>query len=324
MKKSIPIYLLFFLLIIQTSLTAQKGEIWGNIYSGSEDSSLVRNVEVQLLVYLGHNLVDDSSYVKKTNSRGKYRLTNLPVDSSLIYYPRVTFNDIVYYGNGVRISLHQLKQQSDLVVFDNTSDKKDIFVPMEHLFLSHENNVLTLKEIFLINNRGKKTYMGQKTEDENVHYVLEFPLPAGYENLKILTPDAKNSSTVKNGTLYDTALFSPGSKQYSYQFQIPYKGNEYQYTRQIIYPTGGVNVFIENPQLTIQGPGVKPMGDFNIKGKTYQHYSLKHLMPGMQLELTLTNLPGKTIGFNFDIKWIVLLVVVGFLIVGFGYTFLKK
>ena len=324
MKRSILIYLSFFLLIVQTSLTAQNGEIWGNIYNGSKDSSLVKNAEVQFLVYQGHNLVDDSSYVKITNSKGKYRLTNLPVDSSLIYYPRLTYKSIVYYGNGVRVSLYQMKQQSDVVVYDNTSDKKDIFVPMEHLFLSHEKNIIKLKEIFLLNNRGNKTYMGQKTEDENVHYVLEFPLPAGYENLEILTPEARNSSTVKNGTLYDSALFSPGSKQYSYQLQIPYKGNEYQYTRQIIYPIGGVNVFIENPQLTVQGPGVQPMGDFNIKGKTYQHYSLKHLMPGMQLELTITNLPGKTLDFNFDIKWIVLIGVIIFLVAGFGYTFLKK
>jgi len=62
------------------------------------------------------------------------------------------------------------------------------------------------------------------------------------------------------------------------------------------------------------------MGDFNIKGKTYQHYSLQRMMPGMQLNLTLTNLPGKTV----DIKWIILIVVIVFLVVGFGYTFLKK
>ncbi len=320
MKKSKLIYLLFFLLIIQTSLIAQKGEIWGKIYNGSEDSSLVADKDVQLFVYRGHNLIDDSSCVKKTTSKGKYRLTTLPVDSSLIYYPRVNYHDIIYYGNGVRITKNQFRVQSDVVVYDTTSEKKNIFVPMEHLFLTQQDEKILVKEIFLFENRGKKTYMGQKATSENVHYVLEFPLPAGSENLEILSPEAQNSVAVENNTLYETDLLPPGTRQFSYQLQIPYTGNKWQYARPVIYPTGGVNIFVSDPNLTIKGPGVMPMGDFQIKGKTFQHLSVKHLMPGMQLDLTLINLPGKT----FDIKWIILIVVIVFLVVGFGYTVLKR
>ena len=320
MKKSKLIYLLFFLFIIQTSLIAQKGEIWGNIYNGSADSSLVADMDVQLLVYRGHALNDDSSYVKKTNTRGKYWLTNLPVDSSFIYYPSVNYHDIIYYGNGVRITNNQFRVQSDVVVYDTTSEKKNIFVPMEHLFLTQQGEKILVKEIFLFQNQGNKTYLGQKANSDNVHYVLEFPLPSGSENLEILSSEAQNSVTVENNTIYETDLLPPGSRQFSYQLQVPYSGNKWQYVRPVIYPTGGVNVFVSDPNLTIEGPGVMPMGDFQIKGKTFQYFSVKNLMPGMQLELTLINLPGKTI----DIKWIILFIVLGFLILGFGYTFLKR
>jgi hypothetical protein len=312
--------LLFFILLFAASVNAQSVEIRGEVFNGTEDSSLVKNIEISLLVYRGHQMVDDSSHVQKTNSKGVYRFRQLSEDSTLIYYPRVTFHDIVYYGNGVRVKNQQSKFQSNIVVYDTTSEKNNIFASMEHLFLSLENGRIVVKEIFLLNNRGKRTYMGVKAVTENKNYVLEFPLPSGFENLEILTAEAQNTSAIKNGVLFDTALFSPGTKQYSYQFQIPHKGKEWHYSRQIIFPTGGVNIFLSDPQLTIQGPGIKPMGDFNIKGKTYQHYSLQRLMPGMQLDLTVTNLPGKSV----DIKWIILIFVIVFLVAGFGYTFLKK
>ena len=320
MKRSMLLYLLFFVLITQSVLTAQTKEIWGYVYNVTNDSALIPNTEVQFLVYRGHSLIDDSSYVKKTNSNGKYRLISLPDDSSLTYYPRVNFIDITYYGAAVRFTKKQSKFQGDVVVYDTTADKRNIFTSMEHLFLSHENGKILVKEIFLLQNRGKRTYMGNKRNRENVRLVLEFQLPVSYENLEILTPESQNYVYVENNTLYESNLFSPGTKQFSYQFQIPYSNTEWKYQRPIVYPIGGVNIFIEDPQLTVEGPGVKPMGDFNIKGKTYQYYSLQHLMPGMQLDLTLTKLPAKTI----DIKWIILIVAVVFLVVGFGYTFLKK
>jgi len=328
MINSKKMFLVLFTLLLSVSVNAQPVEIWGKIYDGTEDSSLVKNAEISLLVYRGHQLIDDSSYVKKTNSKGVYRFRQIPGDSTLIYYPRITYYDIVYYGNGVRTKKQQSKYQSNVVVYNTTSEKNNIFASMEHLFLTYENGRITVKEIFLLNNRGKKTYMGEKGENENINYVLEFPLPAGYENLKILTAEAQNTGTIKNGTLFDTALFSPGTKQYSYEFQIPIRGTEWSYSRQIIFPTGGVNVFLADPQLTLQGAGGKAMGDFNIKGKNYQHYALQNLMPGMQLNLTLANLPGKSMiklpGNAVDLKWIVLIFVIVSLVVGFGYTFLKK
>jgi hypothetical protein len=320
MLNSKKLFLLFYLFLFATLLSAKSVEIRGEVFNGTEDSSFVKNIEISLLVYRGHQTIDDSSHVQKTNSRGVYRFRKLPDDSTLTYYPRVTFHDIVYYGNGVRVKNKQSEFQSNIVVYDTTSEKGNIFASMEHLFLSQENGRIVAKEIFLLNNRGKRTYMGVRAVTENKNYVLEFPLPSGFENLEILTAEAQNTSTIKNGKLYDTALFSPGTKQYSYQFQIPHKGKEWHYSRQIIYPTGGINIFLADPQLTIQGPGIKPMGDFNIKGKTYLHYSLQRLVPGMQLDLTLTNLPGKSV----DIKWIILIFVIVFLVAGFGYTFLKK
>jgi len=173
------------MLLIATSLSAQSVEIWGKVFNGTEDSSLVKNIEVSLLAFRGHQLLDDSSYVQKTSSKGVYRFRKMPEDSTLIYYPRVTYHDIVYYGNGVRVKKQQSKVQSNVVVYDKTTEKNNIFASMEHLFLSLENGRIIVKEIFLLSNRGKRTYMGKKTADENINYVLEFPLPAGFENLEI-------------------------------------------------------------------------------------------------------------------------------------------
>jgi len=300
---------------------AQQTEIWGKVFNGTEDSSLVNNAEVELLIYRGHQLIDDSSFVSQTNADGVYRFSQLPLDSLLLFYPRTTFHEIVYYGTGVRATKKWHSFQNDIVVYDSTSNKNSIYVAMEHIFITQEKGVVTVKEVLLLTNRGKRTYLGVESATTNINYVLQFPLPDEAENLEILTPEMQNTAKIENGTLYDTALFSPGSKQISFQFQILYKGNEWQFNRAIIYPTGGVNLFLSDANLKIDGPNIKPMGDFNIKGKNYQHYSLQqYLMPGMPLAFTLKNLPRQTM----DIKWIVLTLVAVFLVVGFIYTFLKK
>ena len=317
------IKLFLFLLItvlLPAALLAKGGEIWGYVYNGTEDSTTIANTEVQFLVYQKHTLIDDSSYVLKTNSQGMYHLTNIPVDSTLIYYPRVDFHSIVYYGKGVIVTPQNNKQQSHVVVYDTTSDKKHIAVQMEHLFIIEENGKIIVREIYLILNTGKRTYLGKKIPDTNHHHVLEFPLPEGYENVELLTPDAQNSVVIENDFLIDMALFPPGSRQLSFQLQIPHKGKEWHYTRPLSYPTGSINIFLSQPELTLEGPGIVPMGDFSIRNTNYQRFAVQHLMPGMQLDITLKNLPRKSI----PIQLIVLGIVAVFLLVGFGYTLLKK
>lgn len=318
--KSFSKLILLILFVSQTSLLAQTGKLTGTIYNGSADSAAVKNTDVEILIYRGHNLLDDSSFVDKTNSRGQFQISGLPLDSTLMIYPRTTFSSIVYYGDGVQLTEAQKQAQSNVVVFDSTRSKRHIATQMAHLFLEVENEKIKLRDILMIANTGNKTYMGGKTLISSRSYVLEFPLPQNYENLEILTPGAQNSVFLEHNTLYHTDLMSPGTRQFSYQLDLPFSGKEWNFTRPVIYPTGGLNIFLSQPELTIEGPGIMPMGDFHIKGMKYQHYSVRNLMPGMSLELTLKNLPGKT----FPVQWIVLILVGIFVIVGFGYTFLKK
>ena len=309
-----------FVLLFHNPALAKTGEISGLVFNGTKDSSLVKNINVNLLVYKGHELINDSTYSQQTNSQGKYQFTSIQIDTNLIYYPRVTFHSIVYYGNGVRFEKEVTKLKANVVVYDTTSQKKDIYVQMEHLFLEEENGKISVREIFLFVNKGKRTFLGEKVNQANIHYVLKFPLPEGFENFQLITREAQNAITFKNNTLYETDLMSPGTRQFSYRYQIAHRGKEWNYQRPIIYPTGSVNIFLSNPELGLEGQGIMPMGDFVIRGKNYQHYSIQNLMPGMNLELTLKNLPDKTI----DIKWIILIVVALFLVIGFSYTLLKK
>ncbi len=311
----------FLISLFQMTAFANSGKIWGYIYNGSADSSVVANTDIEFLVYRGHDLIDDSSYVQKSNAAGKYQLPGVPIDSTLIYYPRVNFNSIVYYGRGVRLTENENEIRSDVVVYDTTSQKKDIVFQMEHLFLNVENGFVNVREIFLIANLGNKTYIGQSSEDNESQYVLEFILPKNHKNVELLTPDAQNLVIVGGNRLIDTNLFPPGSKQLSFRYQVPVSGNDWQYSRPILYPSGSVNIFLDDPNLTIEGPGIESMGEFSIRGSTYMRYTItSHLMPGMQLEFKLKNLPEQKI----SIEWITLIAVAAFLVVGFAYTFLNK
>jgi hypothetical protein len=313
--------LLFNLLVLCSPLWSQTGKIAGYVYNGSQDSLIIPNIDVNLLVYRGHNVVNDSSFTMKTNDRGKFTFTSLKIDSTLIYYPRAAFNSIVYYGRAARLTGELNSVASDVVVYDTTSRADKIVFQLEHLFIDAEPGNLYFREIFIANNMGNKTFIGSNFDQHNEHYVLQFPLPKGFEDVEILTPEARNWVRIEGQTLFHTELMSPGSRQFSYRFIVPFKKKQWLLSRPILYPLGAVNIFVSNPELVLEGSGVMAMGDFAIRGTNYQRYAVQHLMPGMELVLSVKNLPVKA--FVLSAQWIVLLAVIVLLIIGFGYT-LKK
>lgn len=318
---------IFFVALLLLSLLnfpslAQTGKISGYVYNGSADSTIISNMQVELLIYRGHNLIDDSSNVELTDAKGRFEFTNLKIDSTLLYYPRSTFSSIVYYGRAVRLTDKMSVMSSDVVVYDTTYSADQILFQLEHLFIDAEPGKIFFREIFIMNNMGNQTYIGKHFDQEDRHYVLEFPLPDGFEEVEILTPEAQSWVKIDGTSLYHTELMSPGSRQFSYRFVVPNKNKEWQFSRPILYPLGAVNIFVSNPELIIEGPGVAAMGDFSIRGTNYQRYSVAHVMPGMELALTIKNLPASS--FALSSQSVVLIAVIVLLILGFGYTFLRK
>ncbi len=313
---------ILLLSLVHSSPFAQTGMISGYVKNGSEDSISVPNAEVYLLVNRGHSLIDDSSYVQKTDAKGRFEFTKLETDSTLRYYPRSTFGSIVYYGHAVRLTDKISTMQSDVVVYDTTSSSEKIIMQLEHLFIDAEPGKLLFREIFIMTNTGTKTFIGKNFEQHEKHYVLQFPLPVGFKDVEILTPEAHEWVRIEGGTLYHTELMSPGSRQFSYRFTVPNTKKEWKFSRPVLYPSGALNIFISNPDLTIEGPGITAMGEFSIRGVNYQRFSAFHLMPGTELSFIIKNLPGKT--FSFSIQWLVLAGVIILLAVGFIYTLRKS
>ena len=252
---------------------------------------------------------------------GKFILANLKIDTTLIFYPRTSFHDIVYYGKGIRLSKSEPARETDIVVYDTTTDKSNIQIQMDHIFIEENENVVTVKEILMLQNYGTKTYTGTPVTEAGHFHVLEFPLPENFENVQILTPQAQESMTIEGNMLIDTGLFPPGMRQLSFQYDIPNPGKSWHFSRPIAFPTGSINIFLSQPDLTIEGPGIVPMGEFPIRNISYQRFAVKHLMPGMPLEITLKNLSGGS--KSIDLQWIVLGAVVIMFIFGIGYTMLK-
>ncbi len=304
--------------ILTSASTAQTGKISGFVYNGSADSTAVPGAEVNLLVNRGHTILDDSTYIQKADAKGRFEFHGLKIDSTLLYYPRSKFVDIVYYGRAVRLTGDAPIAQSDVIVFDTTSSAERIVIQMEHLFIDAEPGKLSFRESFVMTNVGNKTFIGEHFDQPDQHFVLQFPLPDGFENVEILTPEAQNMVRIVGRNLYHNELMSPGSRQFSFRFIVPTKNSEWHFSRPIVYPSGAINIFVANPELTLQGAGLSNQGEFSIRGATYQRYSAFHLMPGMELSFKIMNIPVKH--STFSVQWLVLIAVIVLLVLGFIYT----
>ena len=308
--------IIFFYL--SSPLLSQANDLSGRVYNGSNDSTVVSNIKVTLLQYRNNNLADDSTYTKYTNSKGVYKFSRLPMDSSLDYYPMVSYKSIVYYGPAIDISKKSQGFTSDVVVYDTTSQVENVRIQLEHLFIEKVGERLQLREILIFINSGNQTFLGKNINDPDNHYVLKFPLPENFVDFKLLTTEAQNSVFLKDRTFYNTDLLSPGSKQLSFRLSVPFKG-KWQLSRLLEYSVNSINIFVANTDLTLDGPGVKAMGGFALRGRSYQRYSIHSLDKGMNL---LINIKDNS-GTSFPVQWIILIIIVLFFIIGFGYTFKK-
>src|SRR3989337_38441 len=202
-----------YLLTVKTSpLSKEGGVIKGKVLNNSTEKP-AEEIEVTLTVYLGDKATGEKKL--KTNTEGMIGLKNLSWDRSysiLLSYEGGEYvtDKLVFYPDEDTKSL-------DLPIYEPTDIDKDITVDISHVIVQTSDNSLSVAELTVFNNEGKRTYIGAKEIKDGMRETLRFSLPPGASNIELINGLNSESVVPTNNGFVDTSSVLPGIKTVDYQ-----------------------------------------------------------------------------------------------------------
>lgn len=278
-KYIIPI-LLFF---VQIGFS-QNRMVTGTLMNGSQDSTALANHQVELLKIAAGQQAPTPVTTTNTDSHGRFRFTITDLDTTSSYAVRATFSNLVYYSNSARLTPENNSAALNLYVYEPTQSVEGITSSMHHLFMDDNGKTVLVRETHVLNNGRPFTVFGALNEQGVGEASLRFTLPLGATNFQ----NGGTQSLIRSGDyVYDRSPFTPGTKQVSYLYELPWRKNSAITTIQLPYDSRTFDIYLSNPNLQISSPQLVDYGPFTIRGVQYRRLGTSNVKAGTRIDIQL-------------------------------------
>ena len=307
-------------LMVPFSLQAEEAVSMGLIQGKVTNKTLDNKDETGLEVILYLHTGNAGQELARTNSGadGSFSFPDQDMAGKRPYYISTNYKGIEYFSRvgafGDSMTAHGNKGLVlDLNVAE-TTDKDDNITVSSHRMLmamDQDKGILLIKELMVVQNRGKHTYVGNREAAPGKKETLHISLPEGVDGFQNLQ-GVRNSDIVPTGNgAVDTVPIKPGIKRIQFSYSVDTKGKDFKFlkvlnleTKQfgILFPEAGVQMVSD--QLTLQGP-------MESKGQKFYTLSGRDLPAGFQITVDLNGAKKGSM-----VKWGV--VLLGVIILGAG------
>jgi hypothetical protein len=309
-----------------------KGTVAGRLVNGSRSMEGLANHLVTLKIFHRGREGKNTDLQTVTDSTGHFLFDGLEINEEVSYYPLVVYKGVEYQGNLVQLHPDAPAGESNITVYDTTTSDSAVTIRMHHVLAEPGDEVLRVREIRLLVNRGERTIIGAGSDAADKTGVLKFELPAEATNVQF-AGDLMACCMVRQGNwAFDTMEFPPGTRQAVISYNLPYRGSSVQMALQSVYPTSELDVYLVEPmqlaRFSVLGEsaekGTEPQDrsvapePFQIRDRTYARYVLGSFDPGNIVRLYLSGLP--KVSGNL---WWAAVVLLG-LLLGLSYWLLRK
>ncbi len=294
--------------------TVQDRVVTGKVVNKTLEDKNEAGLDVVLYFYDGKK----STEIKRTVSGpdGSYTFKGQDLNQKGAYYSLVKYKGVDYTSIP-----HRFKEDEsapvvlELKVFEPTEKDDNISVKMHHVLLEKKGDIIGVKELMEVENRGNKAYVGWREAEPGKKETMHISLPEGAADVKFLQSSTGWSVVrVKDGFL-NTLPIRPGISQLQFSYTLDTKGEDFKFLKTlnvktekfwIIYPEGTVQVTSDQLEVTA------PMEE---KEKKYYMLMGQDFPRGAQITANFTKVPG-----TGSVKtWIV--VGFGVIILGMGIGF---
>ncbi len=241
-----------YLLTVKTSpLSKEGGVIRGKVVNNSTEKP-AEEIEVTLTVYLGDKATGEKKL--KTNTEGIFEFKNLPWDRS--YTISLKHQGGEYLTDKLVFYPDEDTKSLDLSIYEPTDSDKDITVDISHVIVQTSENALSVAELTVFNNGGKRTYIGAKEIKDGMRETLRFSLPPGASNLELINGLNSESVVPTNNGFVDTSSVLPGIKRVVYAYTLPYKSGRGIILKTVDYPTDSFVLLVSDSGARVKVDGL--------------------------------------------------------------------
>ena len=274
-----------FLLLIATA--HGQNELSGRVINVSHDSASVSEVKVRLQLVKANGQMYTTIDSTVTDWRGRFRFRNIKPDSQATYFPTVEHDAVRYFGTPANFFGQSERKESTVAVYDTTHSDADLSTAMHHMFVEMSADVAVVREVLILNNQGTRTILSAASESLAVGATIGFSLPHGARNVEPLSGFTPDGFTVEHGRLFDFGIIGPGTKQMVYAYRLPAGDGLVSIHRTLDYDTQLFDLFIADPELEVNSPGLQAMGPFSIRNTVYQRFAKENAASGERITITI-------------------------------------
>lgn len=315
------------LLTTTTAVWAQgSGVIEGQVFDGTSDGGPLEGLRVTLWAYEGPE--PQTSFETTTDEEGKFRFEGLETEG-FAYQFEVEYMGVQYPSEAMVFPEGENLISIPFSVFESTTSDEDLSVERAHLIVSFEPGTIRVQEVQIFLNAGNKTYVGPTREEGGA--TAYFTLPQGASEVQLMGGLMECCVVETDTGFASTQPIFPGSKQFVFGYGLQHESTTYELLRQMVYPTGSVDVLVADVGVGVTAPGLVEGERLSREGGDYLHLTAQNLTPADDVVIQFTNLP---VGAAPEpqaspampsplLTWAVLAVALLGVIIALAYPFLK-
>jgi hypothetical protein len=224
----------------------------------------------------------------QASADGHYSFTGVNRDPDLVYLLLARYQNVNYPIDQPFQLQDQPNYQSDITVYDATTDDNAIKLDrLNLLVVGADQGVVQFMEMGSVVNSGDHTFVTANPQDQALARALKFALPNGALGVQMQTGFSDQDVIASVSGVQVTSPVPPGSHQFAFSFQLPYSGSSADLSMQLPYPTGTYSVYLPDTGIKLDANGLTPGGPTQLGGQSYALYSANNLsketMVGAQL-----------------------------------------
>lgn len=281
------IAILLLLLGVLTSAWAQgSGVIEGQVFDGSSDGAPLEGLPVTLWAFAGQE--QESSFETTTDEEGRFRFEGLDTEG-YAYQFEVEYVGVQYGSEVVAFPEGENLISIPFTVYESTTSDEGLSVERAHLIFDFDPGTILVQEVQIFFNAGNKTYVGPTGEEGGE--TLQFLLPQGASAVQLMEGFMECCVVETDAGFASTLPIFPGAKQFVITYEFRYQATTYDLTRQVIYPTGSLDVLVADVGVEVVAPGLARSESLSLQGGDYLHLTAQDLTRGDDVVLHFASLP---------------------------------
>jgi mono/diheme cytochrome c family protein len=245
----------------------------------------VGNITVTLHAF--QNNAELETLTAQADETGHYRFDNLLTEHTIMYVVEGDYNHITYFSQEPGMFLPDSNETTvNLSVSDTTTSNENIDVSQLHYLVSFGPGVANVMQIFIVGNRGDKTYIGQNGQ------TFPFALPENATNVTFQNdPDGVRFIKTDSGYI-DTEPVMPGPEGLTIlaMYDVPFSGDTLDINIPLPADVQAVNALVTDQGATLTSQQLQFVENRDFQGNSFAVFTAKDLPKGQPVSMNITGL----------------------------------